>query len=91
MQIKILDVLFSNRVCSLVYMHDTTNLLKKKGLKISHRHTDNFSIKEMIQSPDKFEKKLKRYFKSQFDREIDVNLSFAIQLFRRSLLSLQQN
>ena len=29
-QIKILDVLFNDRVCSLLYMHDTTNLVKWK-------------------------------------------------------------
>ncbi len=35
-QIRIHDVLFSNRVCSLVYMHDTTNLLKSRDSKNSY-------------------------------------------------------
>ncbi len=30
-QIKIFDVLFNDKVCSLIYMHDTTNLLQKSG------------------------------------------------------------
>ena len=29
-QIKILDVLFNDRLCSLIYMHDTTNLLRSE-------------------------------------------------------------
>lgn len=66
-QIKIIDVLYNNKLCNLVYMRDTTSLFKREPV------VDNAKNKFFdcyIQNPRRFQFDLKKYLQNTADAEL---------------------
>ena len=64
MQIKIIDVLYDNKLCNLIYMRDTTNLFKREP-EVDNAKNKFFDL--YIQNPRRFQFDLKKYLQSSAD------------------------
>ncbi len=54
-QIRILDVLFADQDCTLIYMHDLTKFVAKQRHDLAHQHLlmANSHVRDEIQAPQK--------------------------------------
>ena len=91
MEIKILDVLFNNSVCSLIYMHDVTSLLNlnKRELptKIKADYTKTF-MTEILEEPYKLLIKLEKHIKTHMQSDIPEATEKALLKLGSSLVKL---
>lgn len=93
-QIKILDVLFNDRVCSLVYMHDSTSLLKLRSRDQMAQNLHNFEVqafKLLVRNPNKFISRLKIYICKTFGEDLGDVTKFPISILSQSLVALKQS
>ncbi len=93
-QIKILDVLFNDRVCSLIYMHDTTNLIKWDQVskhKLDTRAAQISTIKLALEDPGKLHSALKDFVFNQTGNSLSVLVNEAIQTVILAIHELQHS
>ena len=94
MEIKILDFLFNNSVCSLIYMHDVTSLLKLNKRQVPEKTKADFKktfIKQILEEPYKLLEMLKRHIKNHVRPDIPEATEKALMKLGESLVKFSMS
>ena len=92
MEIKILDFLFNNSVCSLIYMHDVTSLLKLNRREVTHTKSKaeitKALITQILTEPYKLLIKIKKHIKTHVRPDIPQATEEALTKLAESLVEI---
>ena len=89
LQIKILDVLYNNRICSLVYMHDISSVIGGNKKSQEQRGSGFEKLSSwgimLIEEPDKFMHDLTEQIYSVYGGDVGIETENALSDFKSNV------
>ena len=97
LQFKILDVLYNNQICSLVYMQDITSVINDYQLEQEQNSVSPKSGKSLawgsllVKKPDKFMTVLKKYIYETYGTSVSLETEDAMTNFKSGVDALSNS